>query len=159
MELTQVTLKDLSRIEHEVYLPPFEKYLSPEFKLIAFQGIYGHGSAGKADARYMQAVCRAAHEAWYTSGTILDFSNLEYEWGDEMEQVIDCLDRSPGNCTYPLAIVVGSRSEQALRSLLQESYDDLCFRELESALIAIRNKKRAFDDCLTEWRKSRVGKA
>lgn len=159
MQLVEVTLEDLSSIRHKVFLSPCEDFSIPEFKIISFQGIYGHESAGKKDAKYLVASIKAAHEAWYTAGTIFDFSELSYEWGDEMDWVLDCLDRSPTNCIYPLAIVVGQKSDAGLRSLLNNSYKDLCYEKTEDAINALRHKIGQFELCLREWRSNTRPKA
>jgi hypothetical protein len=94
--------------------PPFAR---PDFKVISYSGVYGVGSAGKKDALYMVATAKAAHEAWYTSATVFDFTELEYEWGDEMEWIFDFGYQPLANCSYPLAVVVSEKCGPALKSL------------------------------------------
>lgn len=153
MELTKVTLSDISRITHEVFLPRSEPYVIPDFKVIRYTGHYRHGSAGKADARYISATTAAAHEAWFSSGIVLDFTELQYEWGDEMECVFDIGQRSQHNCAFPLVIVVGPECKEGLKSLVPDEYDAFCVESLPDALALLAKKGKEYEECLVNWRK------
>ena len=153
MELKEVTLQELSAIQHEIMLAPCAPFSIPDFKVIAYKGIYSHGSMGSQDARYIVATAKAAHEAWYSSAIILDFTELDYQWGDEMDWVLSIGHQPHINCSYSLAIIVGSKCESALRTLWADDYEQLCFNSLEQALKALKGKVAKYKLCLQEWRK------
>ena len=152
MNLTEVSLKDVSSLQHRVYLPPSRKFEVPAFKVISYVGAYRSGGAGKGDALYIKATATAAHEAWYTRGTIIDFTELAYDWGDEMLWVQSLIDPLPVSCAYPLLVVVGPKCEPALRSLLKEDYEGLCLGSLDLAVQELSVKIAGYEQCLREWR-------
>ena len=152
MQLHPVSLKQLSALEHEVRLPSHLRFHTPEFKVIAYTGSYRSGSQGKEDALYIMATAAAAHEAWYTDSIVIDFSGLSYDWGDQMEWVLNVGRGAVANCDYPLAIIVGPDCEQALRSLMPDEYDNYCVSSLEDALTLLVEKRRAYEECLAAWR-------
>lgn len=78
---------------------------------LAFSGNYRNGSAGGPDARYIRGVVGITNNVWRPSGIILDLSDLTYEWGDEMGDVVE----APSN--HPFAIVVSPLCEPAISSL------------------------------------------
>ena len=121
VRLRPVTYAELSSLRHEVAVadgPPFQ---SPELLVIRYFGSYRDGAAGEPDARYILAAAAAAREAWWAYSTILDFRELTYRWGDNMEWVTR-IGWDPGvRLDWPLAIVVGDRCRDALRSLLHAS--------------------------------------
>lgn len=87
---------------------------------VCFAGNYGYGSAGNGDAAYMDAMYRAAVEVIGPDGLILDFTDLNYEWGDLLGRVLNPPDRWAQLESPPFALVLGQGCEQGLRSLLLE---------------------------------------
>lgn len=152
MKLSTVTLKDLSLLTHEVRLPETKKFHSPAFKVISYHGEYRHGADGKPDALYIMATAAAAHEAWYTDGIIIDFSDLRYEWGDNMEWVLGIARTTPDGCSYPLVIIVGDKCREALLSLLRGKYAEFCVDSLDEAVRLTGVKAEAYKQCLAQWR-------
>ena len=151
-QLNPVSLEQLSALEHEVRLPSYPKFHVPEFKVIAYAGTYRSGSQGKDDALYITATAAAAHKAWYTESIVIDFSCLRYDWGDEMQWVLNIGQQAPATCHYPLAIIVGPDCEQALRTLIPGEYDDHCATSLEDAITLLVGKRSAYRQCLAAWR-------
>jgi len=152
MNLERVALPDLSAITHQVLLPQRGPFEVPAFKVIAYKGEYGHGSAGSKDATYILASAAGAHAAWYSKSIVLDFTELSYEWGDEMELVLSIGHDRVTRCPYPIAIVVGPMCKAALTSLLAERYNEYCVESLAQALDLLKRKREAFEECSKQWR-------
>jgi hypothetical protein len=155
MKLNEVTLQDLSAIQHTIRLPNFERFTSPEFKVLTYTGEYRSGAGGKEDALYIVATASAAHEAWYTSAIILDFTELKYEWGDNMGWILNIGHSGPTDCHFPLFIVVGPKCESALRTLLNEEYEAFCYDSLDSVLSILNERVQTYRNCLQDWRAER----
>ena len=115
---TEVNWVDYSKVKirYEIALYQFER----ECKLlrVRFKGSYGYGSDGNGDAAYMDAMYRAAFEVLHPDGLILDFSELSYQWGDLLGQVLNTPDQWPERERPPFALVLGAMSEEGVRSLL-----------------------------------------
>ena len=88
MQLIEHKFEELSQIQYSIYTCPFSSKDYLDALIVSFHGEYGYGSGGADDARFMQAIVRAALAAWSTFGLVLDFRNLKYEWGDEIDHVI-----------------------------------------------------------------------
>src|SRR5215468_9652310 len=77
---------------------------------LAFAGDYRSGSGGAPDAHYIGGMTRTVHEVWSPSAMILDLRELSYEWGDEMDLVL----QSRINIS---AILVSPKCEPAISTL------------------------------------------
>jgi|HubBroStandDraft_6_1064221.scaffolds.fasta_scaffold06404_7 hypothetical protein len=77
---------------------------------VAFSGDYRTGSAGAPDAHYMDGMNRIVDAVWNPSALILDLRDVDYQWGDEMDLVL----QPP---TDIIAIVVSSKCERAISTL------------------------------------------
>ena len=77
---------------------------------VAFTGNYRDGSAGAPDAHLMDGVIKTIKGAWRPSAMIIDFSDLVYDWGDEMDMFIPIEDDTD-------ALVVGDKCRRALTTL------------------------------------------
>jgi hypothetical protein len=152
MKLSTVKLEELSSLTHEVKLPETEKFHTPAFKVISYHGEYGYGAGGKNDALYICATATAAHKAWYTEGIIIDFSDLKYEWGDEMEWVFGIAQGGSTKCTFPVVVLVGDRSKQAIQTLIPGEYAELCAETFADAVALIERKRNEYKRCLAAWR-------
>ncbi|RQP21436.1 hypothetical protein [Piscinibacter terrae] len=117
-------------IAYEVAQYRFER----EYKLlrVRFAGDYGCGAGGNGDATYMDAMYRAAVEIIDPDGLILDFSDLNYKWGDLLGKVLNVPDCLAQRGRPPFAIVVAKGCEKAVLSLLTE---DLGWSENELAWV------------------------
>ena len=143
----EVTYDGLSKLRHRILLSKSEGARGgSEFKLIAYSGSYGFGSAGKPDARYIVATIKAASAAWRADSTILDFRDLTYEWGDDMDAILTAEDDvdAPG-LAKPLAIIVGPGCKPALMSLWVGSYPEYCVESLEDAMQLARKQREVYE--------------
>jgi hypothetical protein len=152
VKLRTVTYADLSALRHEVAISLAPKLVNPEFLVISYFGSYRDGAKGKGDALYIVATAAAARESWWSPSTILDFRGLEYHWGDEMEWVTR-IGWDPGTqLRWSLAIVVGDKCRDALRSLLREDYSEMCVDTIEEAFTLCRHKEKEHKQRLKEIR-------
>lgn len=78
---------------------------------LSFAGDYRDGSGGAPDAHFIRGITRTVNEIWRPSAMILDLRAVKYEWGDEMDLVLDLP-------TKISAIVVGGKCEPAISTLL-----------------------------------------
>lgn len=134
MKFSEVTYSGLSSITHQIFIYKRQRYATSEVKIIKFIGSYHHGGAGRDDALYIRAACAAAQTAWFSETNILDFSELDYQWGDEMEWAFSFGWDSSIKYQFPLAVVVGDGCRKALQSLLTSEYQDYCRDTLPKAL-------------------------
>jgi len=135
VRLRLVTFAELSDLQHEVAVAEGPRFRPPDFLVIRYSGTYRDGAAGRGDALYIVATATAACKAWWSPCTILDFRDLEYRWGDEMEWVTG-ITWNPADCAHtPLVVVVGDKCRDALRSLLREEYERFCVDTLEQAYV------------------------
>ncbi|OBY76364.1 hypothetical protein BBG47_27545 [Paenibacillus sp. KS1] len=153
MEITtkQVQLEDLSKIRYEVHIGTSKIVDYLDFMILKFCGKYGYGSSGNADAVYMRAIGKAAIEAWEPGGLIIDFSELSYEWGDQIESVFFVGGDKYGDTPFPVALIVGKNSEEAIRTLLvglesEKGIEEIewAFKNLEDAWEYIECKLRVY---------------
>lgn len=147
-----VAFSDLSDIELTMFVASSERHETPDFLLLKYSGHYGIGSNGSDDAKFIVATSKAAHSAWYTEGVIIDFSKLDYRWGDEMSWVFDIGWCPVTGCQHPLSIIVGDNCVEGLRSLAKDSYENTCVDSLDKAKAMIRTKADDYERCLQEWR-------
>lgn len=142
--MEQVTLKpvnyvELSALRHEIAVSEGATRV-PEFLVIRYFGKYRDGGVGRDDALYIVAAAAAARAAWFAYSTILDFRELEYRWGDNMEWVRGITWDKGTRSHWPMAIVVGDHCCDALRSLFKEEYAQDCVDSLEEAFVLCRTK-------------------
>lgn len=91
--------------------------LRADVLVVGFSGRYRAGSAGNPDATYMRAMVAAGFEAWGASAIVLDLGALEYVWGDELDRVFSF----GRERDLPVAVVVGPKCEEAVRTLVLDS--------------------------------------
>jgi hypothetical protein len=152
VRLKPVTFAELSQLRHEVSVSEGAPFAAPEFLVVRYVGSYRDGAEGKGDALYIVATAEAARKAWYSHATVLDFRELEYHWGDNMEWVTG-IGWDPGVRAHePLAIVVGDKCRDALRSLLREKYQGCCVDAFEDAFALCRQQWQAYAQRLKEIR-------
>jgi hypothetical protein len=77
---------------------------------VAFSGDYRSGSSGAPDAHYIDGIVRTVDAVWSPSAMILDLCDLHYQWGDEMDLVL----QPPRDIS---AIVVSPKCEPAISTL------------------------------------------
>jgi hypothetical protein len=152
VRLRPVTYAELSALRHEVAIADGPQFQAPDFLVIRYFGAYRSGSPGREDALYIVAAAAAAREAWWSPRTVLDFRELEYRWGDNMEWATSITWSPVLRTNEPFAIVVGDRCRDALRSLLREEYEQFCVETLEQAFESCRQQSLVYDQRLKEFR-------
>jgi hypothetical protein len=152
IRLRQVTFAELSGLRHEIFTSEAEPYCTPEFLVIRYAGVYRYGSEGHGDALYIVATAESARKAWYSDCTVLDFRDLQYAWGDEMEWILAIGSDQKIGCHEPLAVLVGDRCKEALESLFGDDYQKFCVNTMEEAFALCRRQKQEYQRILEEWR-------
>lgn len=87
-----------------------EKNKYSKILIAEFSGTYKSGSAGASDAKFIKGITKTAKDVWDCFGIIIDFSDLYYDWGDEM----DCFLPFDEN----FALVVSDKCESGIATLL-----------------------------------------
>lgn len=148
----QKKLEDLSKIQYEVHIGSSNEVNYLKIMILKFIGEYGFGSAGNSDAIYMRAVGEAVLEAWNPGGLIIDLSELSYEWGDRLEDVFYIGSYKYRDNPFPIALIVGDKSEEAVRTLLvgiksTKALNEIgwVFRDLSSAWEFVEAKLKEYD--------------
>ena len=77
-------------------------------------GTYKSGSAGSSDAYHIRGMMAYAQERFFQRFWVLDLSDLDYEWGDEMDLVLG-LDEFEG--VEVIATVFGPKCVEAVATL------------------------------------------
>ncbi|MNI49415.1 hypothetical protein D3C73_1040250 [compost metagenome] len=138
--LKRLNLRDLSDLNVDFSMVTANDGLK-RILIIKCSGTYRIGSAGDGDALYMLAMGRAALAAWSPSGVILDWSELDYQWGDLLEMVLDVGVDQYLNAPFPRAVIVGDKCEEAFKTLIlgfngEDSIEKLgyVFRDIESGV-------------------------
>ena len=147
MKLKEVKYEDLSKIKYKIYVSEHEEFREPEFLVIKFSGTYRYGNKGAPDARFMLGTIRGAIGAWHSMSIILDLSKLKYDWGDEMNDVIDIGFGLSTECEFPLVVVVSEKCRDGLKKLLRTDYDTYCREDLEQAYTLGREKIHDYMAC------------
>jgi hypothetical protein len=152
VRLRPVTFAELSGLRHETFTSGERAFVIPEFLVIRYFGAYRDGSAGHGDALYIVAIAEAARKAWDSRCTVLDFRDLHYAWGDEMEWVKSIGWDRVLQCHEPLVIVVGEKCRTAFKSLLRDEYEKFCADTIEQALAQGRRLETEYQQRLKEHR-------
>ena len=153
--LTPLRWEDLSSLRHRVFDWPRDE--GPSVLVVEYSGHYGHGSSGRGDATYVVASATAAWEAWHRDALILDFTNLSYACGDEMEWVLGLGWVAHQKCQRPLALVVGDDCRAALQSLEEGEEPSVLADDFAAALRLIQSASQRFERCLEAWRREHLG--
>lgn len=148
----QLKLEDLSNIQYEVHTGTSRVVNYLEIMILKFIGDYGYGSAGNSDATYMSAIGKAVLEAWEPGGLIIDLSDLSYEWGDRIESIFFVGEEKYLDTPFPVALIVGRRSEEAIRTLIvglesNKTIEEIgwVFKDLNSAWEYIESKLNEYE--------------
>ena len=152
VRLRPVSFAKLSGLRHETFTSEERPFVTPEFLVIRYFGAYRDGSAGHGDALYIVATAEAARKAWYSRCTVLDFRDLRYTWGDEMEWVTSIGWDRVLQCHEPLGIVVGEKCRAALKSLLRDEFEKICADTIEQVLALCRRQEQEYKQRLKEHR-------
>jgi hypothetical protein len=108
----------LSEIRCEYFLSPTSRNAYKHILTVRYTGLYRVGCKGGPDATYMQAVAAAALVATSPNGLVVDFTALDYKWGDDLERVYDVATDWPyRGASLPFALVLGEHCRTAVISL------------------------------------------
>lgn len=136
----QFKLEELSNIQYEVHIGNSKEVDYLEIMIIKFIESYGYGSNGNSDAPYMSAIGKAVLEAREPGALVIDLSDLSYEWGDRLESVFFVGEDKYKDTPFPVALIVGNKSEEAIRTLIvglesNKTINEIgwVFRDLNSA--------------------------
>ena len=116
--------------------------------LAAFAG-HAFNSHGQRSFRHIEALMAGNMVAIEPDAVILDFTNLKYEWGDEMAGVLFYCSNHPieTGLKIPVAVVTSKLNCDGLTSLvrdeMQECPDDWLFADLNAAIISIQHRLAA----------------
>ena len=119
MKVSEVKFEDLSEITYRIFLREYPSIESSvggaRILVIEFNGKHRIGSEGNNDSVFMATIVRAAMNVWYVDGIVLDFSDLIYEWGNSIGDVL-LAGKSVLGRKFPTAVVVSELSRPALES-------------------------------------------
>lgn len=114
-----------------------------ELLIVAVNGIYRRGSAGRADAAYIKGIVELATGLLNPHMIVVDLSDLTYEWGENMDLEFRLSD-------LPVAVVVGPKNRKALSTLANgiDSVKDIVdnvhfFADVPSAVRHVEKLDRA----------------
>ncbi|HWJ27479.1 MAG TPA: hypothetical protein VNS32_13120 [Flavisolibacter sp.] len=85
----------------------------PQVLLIKVIGKYRDGSEGDDDAKLIKGMMVTGIDLWRPGSVLLDFTELQYEWGDYIDYVFEASDFNK-----PIAIVVGPKCRIAISTLI-----------------------------------------
>lgn len=113
MKLQPVRIEDETKLRCEFQLEttggnPFRTTL-----IAKFIGEYQDGSSGKPDSRFMAGMVEMAVAIWHPAAVVLDLSELQYEWGDDMANLLP-----PNAGGKKSAVVVGPKCVRAIATLM-----------------------------------------
>ncbi len=157
-----LSLDELSSIRVRFFRSHFHQERST-ILVAQFAGTYWPGSLGGPDARYMLAMGEAGVRAWEPDGLILDLTELKYDWGNDLKELINIGHRCFGIESLPLAIIVGPGCEAGVRSLLispgippDSTMTEFLFRDLRAAFeyldeeIRLQLRRMGFDEAVKQ---------
>lgn len=99
------------------------------------EGVYGPGSRGNPDARFLLAALGAARALEAPDAILVDLERADYRWGDALLMLWNVVEQVEP--PLPLHLVGGPRSEPALRSLLGPAADRLVHASFEAGFAAV----------------------
>jgi len=140
MEFHEFDLDDLSSLSYRIRTCEFGGELNPEALILEFSGVYGWGSAGNCDADFIAAIKAAALEILYVNSVVFDFSNMRYEWGNAIWNVLGR--HRPGDSeSLPVAMVISDECRKGFASCA--GMVPPMFESLEEALRFVEGPARA----------------
>ncbi len=85
---------------------------------IKYKGTYRSGSSGKSEMGYIIGNYELGAAVWDPFKIIVDISQVEYEWGDDMELLFHIASREN------TIVIVGDKNRHALSTLFYGPYTD-----------------------------------
>ena len=147
IKLEELNPEELSKINVE-YLKGNSRITDYyDILTIKYSGKYGIGSAGNGDAQYMFAKGEYGLNCYEPMAAILDLSEIEYEWGDMMDLVINIGSNQYMDAEFPVALVIGEKCSEAIGTLIHgtdskesATTKDWIFDDFESAWEFVEEK-------------------
>ncbi len=114
----------------------------PGFVLVRCVGEYREGSAGNPDAQAIIEYCRRVIEKTGCEGIVLDYRELTYTWGDLIEATLDIAIDDPIHRFrhIPTVFVAGDPCREALGTLFDDDYDEVCCEGVEDAVALLEKR-------------------
>ena len=115
--------------------------------LATFRG-HAFNSHGQSSFEHIKVMMAANMVAAIPDAIILDFSNLKYEWGDEMADVLFYCSNHPieTRVRIPVAVVTSELNREGLTSLvrdeMRQTANDWLTNSLEDAISTIERLRR-----------------
>jgi len=156
MQIREIKLADLSKLQSRVFRCEFGGTHEPEALIFEFSGKYGIGSEGNRDADYMEAIKVAYLSICNVDAVVFDLRQLEYEWGNRIWNVLGWCDESETDNAdgepqkvFPTAIVISDLCRKGFstcKGMVPPQFDDL-----DEALRFVEAPARAYLDAWFQW--------
>ncbi len=155
MQIREMKLADLSKLQSRVYRCDFGGTHNPKALIFEFSGKYGIGSEGNRDADYMEAITSAWLSICNTNAVVFDLRQMEYEWGNSIWNVLRCevseTDHADGEPpkVFPIAIVVSDLCRNGFstcQGMVPPMFDDL-----DDALRFVEAPARTYLESWFRW--------
>jgi hypothetical protein len=158
MELVEHTFEELSKLKYRIYTTTLSNECQNNVLVVAFEGEYGFGCKGNADARLIAAIIAGVRAAWESSYFVLDYRSMTYEWGDmlplatgqekmsdEVFQMLRVFGSAPG-CS---ATLISDRNRDSINSLIASDCGygtdaSWLFDDLDAAIVAFEDARKRF---------------
>ena len=115
--------------------------------ILRFSGFYAIGSSGSTGAKFIVGAAEKAFEKQRVDGVILDFQKLDYQWGDNLEEITNWNRGLFRDTEKPLVVLVGDKSKESFYTLYNGIYsgnrdktDGWVFENEDDGLLAIIEK-------------------
>lgn len=136
MQIRELKLAELSKLQSHVYQCQFGGKPEPKALIFEFSGKYGIGSEGNRDADYMEAIASSWLTICNTNAVVFDLRNLEYEFGDRiwhvlrLESVARVTHRRAGTPekVFPIAMVISDLCRSGFstcKGMVPPAFDNL----------------------------------
>ena len=135
-QLRPVDLRPASKLAVEAFRSWIEE--GPDVAsllVLRVEGVYGHGSLGNPDARFLLAALGAARALESPDAILVDLERVDYGWGDALLMLWNVVESIEP--PLHLHVVGGPRSHPALSSLLGPSAGRLLHASFEAGLAAV----------------------
>lgn len=149
MNFHPVDIMQLSDLSFEPFVSSYNPDDEEKILLIKYKGSYGYGSGGSKDVEYILATAALCQTAWHCKWLVLDFSHLNYQSGDGMDNIFSLTYDSSLRVNSPMVVIVGAGCRHALQSLLEEEYKDLCADSLESAIELLQKQEIVYEQAMS----------
>lgn len=142
MDFKKVELEEICNgMRCEFYAKNLGKSHLIDILIIQFSGEYRPGSEGKTELGFMIGKTELGKAVWRPFNIVIDISNVKYEWGDDMELLINLLEPKSS------VMIVGDKNRRALSTLLfgletdKDIVDNkLFFENLEKGIEKLQRK-------------------